>query len=300
MAKEFTEHRNLLDRERKREQLADDLVEDVVDESDSEEEVTELGGAVPSNREESAEETPVAPRIPPTRTAIELEEWGQPAVEKLEKEAAREIASIQLEEGIDDPVRMYLREIGKVNLLTGADEKKLARSMEDGDYIQRIDNAFFEETGRRARGVDVLVALLAHHYELSKTLNFIVRHLKLKKLSLIELLTDELFRSIVDGVADEELAEKLTAYLKGDDAAAKQQAVQISTITHILTPGLVSVAAQAAGGEKTLLPPTQALSNQLLPYEDAIRSYFQRLKEEGFRAEKRLTEANLRLVVSVA
>ncbi|MEC9488416.1 MAG: RNA polymerase sigma factor RpoD [Halanaerobium sp.] len=35
--------------------------------------------------------------------------------------------------GIDDPVRMYLKEIGKVSLLTADEEKDLAKRMEEGD-----------------------------------------------------------------------------------------------------------------------------------------------------------------------
>jgi RNA polymerase primary sigma factor len=35
--------------------------------------------------------------------------------------------------GVDDPVRMYLKEIGKVPLLSGDEEKKLAQQMIDGD-----------------------------------------------------------------------------------------------------------------------------------------------------------------------
>jgi RNA polymerase primary sigma factor len=35
--------------------------------------------------------------------------------------------------GVDDPVRMYLKEIGKVPLLTGDQEKELAQAMLDGD-----------------------------------------------------------------------------------------------------------------------------------------------------------------------
>ncbi len=302
MAKEFTDKQDLLDRERKRDRLADDLLEDAVDDSDSEEEtVEELGSrAVPTTSEdEGGEESTPAPRIA-ARTALELEEWGEPAVKKLEEAAAREVAGVELEEGIDDPVRMYLREIGKVRLLTAADEKVLARSMEEGDYIQRIENAYFEETGRRARAVDVLAALFAHLHELSKPLNYIVRELKLKKLSLAELISDERFRKLLDGESDEEMRGKLTARLKGDELAAVHQLVQISTVTHILTPELVQLAARPAGGEKNLLPPPERLPDKLLLDEERIRSYFQRLKEEGFRAEKRLTEANLRLVVSVA
>ena len=157
MVSDFADKRDLLDRERKRDRLADDLLEDAVDDADADDEtVEELGGApAAATADESGEEPAVAPRIAP-RTAIELEEWGEPAVAKLE-EAEREIVTAELEEGIDDPVRMYLREIGKVNLLTAANEKTLARSMEEGDYIQRIENRFFEETGRRTRGADLIV-----------------------------------------------------------------------------------------------------------------------------------------------
>lgn len=38
---------------------------------------------------------------------------------------------------VDDPVRMYLKEIGKVDLLTGAEETELARRMAEGDVEAR-------------------------------------------------------------------------------------------------------------------------------------------------------------------
>src|SRR3990172_6117122 len=298
MVSDFADKRDLLGRERRRARLADDLLEDVVDDSDDDEVVEELGGVPAAAADDSGEEPGVAPRIAP-RTAIELEEWGEPAVAKLE-EAEREIVTAELEEGIDDPVRMYLREIGKVSLLTAANEKTLARSMEEGDYIQRIENRFFEETGRRARGADVLVALLNDLYALSKPLTFVTKELKLQKLSLAELIADARFRALVDAEIDEEMANKLNAKLKGDEGTAERHLVQISIVTHILTPELLSMAAEAAAGEKNLLPPPERLADRLGAQEETIKAHFQRLKEEGFRAEKRLTEANLRLVVSVA
>jgi RNA polymerase primary sigma factor len=297
MAKE----QNKLEREKKRGRLADDLLEDVVDEADNDDEVEELGGKLQSSDpdDNGNDDSPVATRIA-SRTAIELREWGEPAVEKLEEEAEREVAGADLEEGIDDPVRMYLREIGKVSLLTAADEKQLARSMEEGDLIQGIENAYFEETGRRARGADVLVALLARLGDVSRTLSFVLRELKLQRRPMSEYIVDDSFRKLVDGEMDEAMRDKVTARLKGDQEEAEKQLVLISTITHILTPELVEAAAKAAGGEKELLPPPPKTADKLATSEERIRRHLQRLKEEGFRAEKRLTEANLRLVVSVA
>ena len=297
MAREFTENPDLMERERKRNRLADDLLEDVGEDGEAEEETVQELGSVPAATDEGTEEPVTPPRIT-SRTAIELEEWGEPKAEKLE-EAEREVVGLDLEEGIDDPVRMYLREIGKVHLLTAADEKRLARSMEESDYIQRIEDAFLEETGRRARAVDVLTGLLAHLHELSRSLRLIARELKLQRLPLAELIVDEQFRRVVDGEIDEEMAEKLTSRLRGDEEAARQQLVEISIITHILTPELVSLAV-GARGETGVLAPTDGLADKLLIHEESIKSYLRWMKEEEFRAEKRLTEANLRLVVSVA
>ena len=41
---------------------------------------------------------------------------------------------------VDDPVKMYLKEIGKINLLTAEEEVILAKGMEDGDIARKIMN----------------------------------------------------------------------------------------------------------------------------------------------------------------
>src|SRR6266581_1235384 len=88
--------------------------------------------------------------------------WSEPDVKLADADEEREAAtSVPLEdqEGIDDPVRMYLREIGKVFLLSAADEKRLARQMEEGQHIEAIELAWVEEHGQPPTAVETALIL---------------------------------------------------------------------------------------------------------------------------------------------
>ena len=106
--------------------------------------------------------------IPAGRTATlaipsEDEQWDTPDAEngtETTDEAAPEAEAEDTErspeaaesmEVLDDPVRMYLREIGRVRLLTSADERKLARQLEGGKHLQGVKNELIEELGEDPR-----------------------------------------------------------------------------------------------------------------------------------------------------
>ncbi len=61
--------------------------------------------------------------------------WLTEAEGDQEAEAA---VRVDDHEGLEDHVRMYLREIGTVPLLSWEGEKRLARKMEEGSYLERI------------------------------------------------------------------------------------------------------------------------------------------------------------------
>jgi RNA polymerase primary sigma factor len=231
--------------------------------------------------------------------------WSEPDIKLSqeadeEREAAQTGVPLEDQEGIDDPVRMYLREIGKVFLLSAADEKHLARQMEEGQHIEAIEDTWRAEHGTDPAAVETALTLFEQFYKYKPVLDVAIKHLNLPRHStLADRVGDPTLRGFIDGEMDHEFAEAVASARKIEFEDAARSIVQLSIVTHILQPELVSMMA-AAAGEENLLPPGPDAKARLVGCEDALHAHFSRLKREGLAAERRLTEANLRLVVSVA
>jgi RNA polymerase primary sigma factor len=299
MVSHFEQDRELYERRQRRSKLADDLMDDVADEADVAADDADDDDADPIALAPHVDddEAVATPRVG-ARGALAIAEWGEPPDKR--EEAEPEVSDAELEEGIDDPVRMYLREIGKVSLLTADDEKRLARAMEEGDYVTRHEDAHRAETGRNPRNVDVLARMMKDLWTLRKPIDVIQKDLGLQKLPAYELFAAPEFRKIVDAELDLEMVEKLKTALKLEQEDADKMPVRVSIATHVPKPEFVHWAMDVMETKKKLVDPPDNLADKLNKKESEVRAHFQRLKDEGFSAEKRLTEANLRLVVSVA
>ncbi len=295
----------LFRRKRPSREAAEEILEEMAEpEAEDEEASEEVQRPLTDMEEDILEEDEASvPRLARPAT-LEVEEWVEPeAAKPEEEEPEKEIeAGISLEdqEGIDDPVRMYLREIGKVSLLTADDEKRLARQMEEGKHIQRLEKHWQEMHGQAPTAAEVMVSLLEEMQRLAPVREAVAKALGLKGTPLARLIAEPAFRKAVDAEIDQDLATRLEENLSMERGDAEHALVRLSIVTHILTPELVALAMMAGGNEKAILPPRRDLPEKLAHFEERFRSHVWKIKDEGYRAEKRLTEANLRLVVSVA
>ncbi len=203
-------------------------------------------------------------------------------------------------EGIDDPVRMYLREIGRVNLLTAADERDLSRQMEEGNWIRDFEEDWRSTHGRWPTSLEVTIFLLLQLESLLPEIATIARDLGKEQLELFHLLVDADFRERVDGEMDADLRAILQYDLGHDEALAEERLVQVSVVTHLFPARLVRHLLRSAGGLEKLIPCADDLDDRLEPIALRCERHIGVLKEDAYLSEKRLTEANLRLVVSVA
>jgi len=250
---------------------------------------------------------------------------AEEAFEEDEEELEEDELDTTAGESIDDPVRMYLREIGRVSLLTKADEQRIARQMEEGDFLRELEEDYVDRYGHRPQPTRLAVLMLEEWGALrgvyDAALKFIDSYERLagrdsesnpraswrladaeplQGKGLAATIADPQFRGLLDGEMDERFRLYVMKKLKASEEDAHLAIVRLSTLTHILTPELLDAMAAEAGGEDRLVPPASGLVEALAPLDDELRAHFDEVRRSGYRAAKHLTEANLRLVVSVA
>ena len=240
--------------------------------------------------------------------------WSEPQMEpgtwedaKLMEEAGLEAASgVELEnqEGIDDPVRMYLREIGRVYLLTAADEKRLARQMEEAKALKRLESDWNQTYGRYPSPVEITATLAQVVRQREAALRTLGKDLGItEELSLGGLADHPRIRTAVDGEMPYETLARLAEAEGREPVEGDTTFVRISIAIHILGAIISDTLSKAPGNPEFpafIELPREETNALLVPYGSALSSHFRRTKMDGEEAERRLTEANLRLVVSVA
>ncbi len=224
--------------------------------------------------------------------------WGEEC--KLDEQGAREIeVSVDLgPEEVDDPVRMYLREIGRVYLLTAEDERRLARKMEEGAYLDNIWDEFYDAVGEEPTAVDIVLHIYRDLVGDWDLLNVVANYAGLPAdATIAQRLTHPKVRSIVDDEHDPNLAKTIGHALGIPPENAEERLTRFAVYTRLLPAELVALLDGRTGRP---LPSEAEVREAIRPEEGYLAARYAGAREDAVRAQQRLTEANLRLVVSVA
>ena len=239
---------------------------------------------------------------PEPEPSAEDEGWGEDSVLR---QAGLDLAAA-LKEGstdmIDDPVRMYLREIGRVALLTARDERVLARKLEGGKYVSATEQLLAGPEGRPVRSADIVLHQLRSLCQRANVIAELCVYFGLgRDVTLGQLMNDPELRPTIDGVLDIKLITAVSEAMDLPPEEVTPDIVQASLDSRLLPQELLQVIdeSERLASIEELLNDADFLQ-RLAARERVFRNHLRKMKDEGQRAQLHLAEANLRLVVSVA
>ena len=239
-------------------------------------------------------------------SSSELTSWEQERDSKVDNKKNKDDSELS-----NDTVRMYLKEIGKVNLLSASDEVILARSIETSIRLKKLmalPSDFSEETidystdffQNHELNAFVITKTLDRFSELSKLIKSLKKFLNIKEnITLSDLAINEQIKEIIDGQKVDEIFMNAAKYVSDSIGIpleeAEEKLIDLSVLRRIIPENyLIS----------SNLDLEKQIKNQSKIIEEitknSIMYHIRTIKEEGEKARKHLGEANLRLVVSVA
>jgi RNA polymerase primary sigma factor len=237
--------------------------------------------------------------------------WAEDATEVVEDEVIEpeiepevdieKALEIEEQDIIDDPVRLYLREIGNVSLLNASEEKVLASKMERDRHIRRIRDGWFARNGVAITSSEIIIVILRQLCEAVPLMQLIEEELRLSPASsLVERISDPAFRKAVDAAIDQQLIEITAEHSEVNVSDTGIAMVHLSLNSSLIPPRVKEMLEDKVVGEVTYLLAQPRFKTSLQAKEKELDDYFEKIAYESAKAEKHLTEANLRLVVSVA
>jgi RNA polymerase primary sigma factor len=257
-----------------------------------------LNSIADTSRDAFADESkPVSPSF----SANTVEDADEDDSEELE----RNLPQSDIENSgdvIDDPVRMYLREIGRVSLLTAKDERKLAKDMESWERLTELGLIGDEASNTEISGTGALQTIVHEITSVTPLLEAIANVIELDQpIMAHDMLSHPKVRETIDGEIDQEIVAQIATTIPLEATQITKMMLSYAVDTRLLPLGFHSlIPTDMTWEDFTSLCKSGEFLELILPFDKEYKNYYQKIEANGELSEKHLVEANLRLVVSVA
>ncbi len=220
----------------------------------------------------------------------------------LPSEIETPLPQFEEQDVVDDPVHMYLHEIGKVRLLTAHDEKVLAKNMEQGKYTKEIKQNYLEKYRRDPSATEIILFILKELGQASPVIHLLQKHLDLTPTdNLKDIILNAKFRDSFDSEIDPQLIQEAARHTDKPIPAIEKLFINLSLIINVLPGEIFDVIGDGVSiTDLEGLTTDIAFIESIQAHEKKLKDYLNDVEQEAEKSETHLTEANLRLVVSVA
>ena len=230
-----------------------------------------------------------------------------PTHERLDTELHPPELEIPLEplgeqEIVDDPVRIYLHEIGRVHLLTARDEQLLAKRIEVGKRITEIKQDYLQRYGREPSATETVLAMLEELGQASTIIHVLQEQANLPPTaSFIETISNASLRASIDGEINQQLIQTIALLIDKSIPETEQLIINLALNSKLLPKEVLNdIGDSISLADLENLVTNSDFINSIQAYERRLKAYLENIEYEAKKAESHLTKANLRLVVSVA
>jgi len=206
------------------------------------------------------------------------------------------------QEVVDDPVRIYLHEIGRVPLLTAKDEQILSRNIAEAKRISEIRQGLQQRDGREPSPTSIALAMLGEIGAISAAIPHILKTLGLPpRTKLKAAIVEPELRAKIDGEISQQIIQITSKKLGISTAEAEHLMIEFSLNSSLLPKQLLdAIPDKVSPGDIEKLLKKKSFAENVQEHEPQIKAYLDHIELEAKRSENHLTRANLRLVVSVA
>ena len=112
----------------------------------------------------------------------------------------------------DDPVRIYLHEIGRVSLLTAKDEQILSRRIAEGKRISKIKKAYLQSYRRYPSATEIILTMLKELGQASAIIRPLLEQIDLPPTASFR---ETIFNNKLRGSIDGEITQPVAFHLQG-------------------------------------------------------------------------------------